>query len=216
MKKQTILLFSAIAMIVAFVVGATLYNGQRAENVGFMAQQNASVLAPAHAPSKGSDDAKVFIVEFYDPACETCAQFYVPVHDLMDAYPGKIKLIHRYAPFHEGSDVMVKILEASRKQGKYWETLELMFASQKYWASHHDPQPERIWQLLPQAGVDVDQIKADMADPAIDAVLETERKDAATLGVRMTPEFFVNGKPLPSFGFPQLKALVDAEIALQY
>jgi protein-disulfide isomerase len=216
MKKQTLLLFSAVAMIVGFVVGVMLYQGQRAENLGFMAQENASVLAPAHAPSMGADDAKVFIVEFYDPACETCAQFYVPVHDLVDAYPGKIKLIHRYAPFHDGSDVMVKILEASRKQGKYWETLEVMFASQQYWASHHEPHPERIWTFLPQAGVDIDKLKADMADPALDAVLKGELADASTLGVRMTPEFFVNGKPLPSFGLPQLKALVEAEIALQY
>jgi protein-disulfide isomerase len=30
--------------------------------------------------------------------------------------------------------------------------------------------------------------------------------------VSKTPDFFVNGKPLPSFGFEQLKALVDAAL----
>ena len=33
--------------------------------------------------------------------------------------------------------------------------------------------------------------------------------DAQTLNVTKTPEFFVNGKPLPSFGYEQLKTLVD-------
>ena len=37
-----------------------------------------------------------------------------------------------------------------------------------------------------------------------------------TLGVRKTPQFFVNGKPLVSFGLPQLKKLVADEVALQY
>jgi hypothetical protein len=29
----------------------------------------------------------------------------------------------------------------------------------------------------------------------------------------MTPEYFVNGKPLPSFGFAQLTELVDEALA---
>jgi protein-disulfide isomerase len=33
--------------------------------------------------------------------------------------------------------------------------------------------------------------------------------DAQTLGVRKTPDFFVNGRPLPSFGYEPLKELVD-------
>jgi len=40
--------------------------------------------------------------------------------------------------------------------------------------------------------------------------------DADTLKVMKTPEFFVNGKPLPSFGFEQLQALVQAELASAY
>ena len=40
--------------------------------------------------------------------------------------------------------------------------------------------------------------------------------DAQTLGVRKTPSFFVNGKPLLSFGLSQLKALVNNEVAATY
>ena len=36
---------------------------------------------------------------------------------------------------------------------------------------------------------------------------------ANSLGVAMTPEFFVNGKPMPSFGYEQLKTLVDDALA---
>jgi protein-disulfide isomerase len=37
--------------------------------------------------------------------------------------------------------------------------------------------------------------------------------DAKTLNVTMTPEYFVNGKPLPQFGFSELKQLVADALA---
>jgi protein-disulfide isomerase len=33
------------------------------------------------------------------------------------------------------------------------------------------------------------------------------------MNVTMTPEYFVNGKPMPSFGYEQLKQLVDEALA---
>lgn len=136
--------------------------------------------------------------------------------NLMAANPGKIKLVSRYAPFHEGSDYVVKMLEAARKQGKYWETLELMFSTQPYWASHHKPQPQLLWRFLPKAGLDMEQLKMDMNDPEIAKIIEQDLADAKTLNVKKTPEFFVNGKPLPSFGYDQLKELVRSEIEANY
>jgi protein-disulfide isomerase len=34
--------------------------------------------------------------------------------------------------------------------------------------------------------------------------------------VTATPEFFVNGKPLPSWGWEQLKSLVESELSAAY
>ena len=48
------------------------------------------------------------------------------------------------------------------------------------------------------------------------AVLNQDMADARTLGVQRTPQFFVNGKPLMNFGYRQLKALLDSEVAAQY
>ena len=62
----------------------------------------------------------------------------------------------------------------------------------------------------------MEEIRSDMNNPWILEIIRQDMADAKTLGVHKTPEFFVNGKPLPSFGFPQLKALVEAEIAANY
>jgi protein-disulfide isomerase len=64
--------------------------------------------------------------------------------------------------------------------------------------------------------LNIDQIRNDMNEPEIARLIDQDLADARTLNVRKTPEFFVNGKPLPSFGYDQLKELVEAEIQLYY
>jgi len=216
MKTHVIFGISVLVLIIAFMVGGKYYKGKQVEKIGFMAQENAALFVRDHSQTLGSDDAKVYLVEFMDPACETCAAFSPFVKQMVVNNPGKIKLVLRYAPFHDGADYFVKILEAAKNQGKYWETLNIMYKSQPYWASHHNPQPQKIWQFLPQAGIDVEQIRRDMTDPAIQQLIDQDLADAKTLNVRKTPGFFVNGKPLQTFGSKQLLQLVESEIRANY
>jgi protein-disulfide isomerase len=216
MKTHIIFGLTVLVLIIAFMFGSSYYKGKQAEKIGFMAQENASIFIRDHSQMFGSDDAKVYLIEFMDPACETCAAFSPFIKQIMDANPGKIKHVIRYAPFHHGADNFVKILEAAKKQGKYWETLDVMYKSQRYWASHSNPQPQKIWQFIPQAGVNVEQIRRDMNDPAIAKLIDQDLADAKTLNVRKTPGFFVNGKPLQTFGSRQLLQLVQDELLANY
>jgi len=216
MKKQLIVLISIVLLILLFVLGTNIYKSHKAKKYGFMAQENASTFVREYSQTLGSDDAKVYLVKFSDPACETCSAFHPFVKKLMAANPGKIKLVIRYTPFHDGADYFVKILEASKKQGKFWETLDIMYRTQRHWASHHDPKPQLIWRFLPKAGLDLDKIRKDMNNPEIDRIIKQDLADAKTLNVRKTPGFFVNGKPLPSFGYKQLQELVESEINRYY
>jgi protein-disulfide isomerase len=163
----------------------------------------------AHAPSLGPADAPVVIVEFLDPACETCAIFYPAVKDMMAANPGKIRLVLRWAPFHDGSRDVVALLEAARKQDKFWPALETLLASQPVWAVNHTAQVSAAWRMLADLGLDQGQIEADMVAPDVSQIIAQDIADAGALNVTMTPEYFVNGKPMPSFGYEQLKQLVD-------
>jgi protein-disulfide isomerase len=216
MKKQHIALLGGAGLVLAFMVAGYLYKSQRADEIESMTQTSASPLVRDYSQSIGPADAKVVIVEFFDPGCETCRAFAPHVKDLLASRAGKLRHVLRYAPFHEGADTMVKILEAARRQGKYWETLQVMFDTQPQWASHHHPQPDKIWEFLPSVGLNMEEIRRDMNSPGILEIVRQDIADAKTLGVRKTPTFFVNGKPLPSFGLSQLTALADAEIAASY
>lgn len=59
----------------------------------------------------------------------------------------------------------------------------------------------------------MNRLKADVVRPAVAQLIQQDLVDANTLNVTMTPEFFVNGKPLPNFGFEELKKLVDDALA---
>ena len=216
MNKPTIVIGTALALLSGFYLASRAYRSNRTAELTTMASDAASVFAPAHAQTYGSADARVTIVEFFDPACETCRAFYPLVKQIMDAYPGRVRLVLRYAPFHPGADQVVAMLEAARLQGRYFETLELMYASQPMWASHHQPNLDALWQILPKAGVDVARIRVDMNRPEIAKLIAKDIADTRTLHVTKTPGFFVNGKPLEPFGAQQLQQLVAEQVALAY
>jgi len=209
MKQKNIFIAASVLLIAAFAVGAFFYKNQQTQQAEKLAAQNQAALVRADSPSFGNADAPVHIVEFFDPACGTCREFYPLVKNLMAAHPGKIRLSMRYAPFHPGSDQVVKVMEAARRQGQFQPTLEALFASQAVWVQNHTAQLDLIWSPLASLGLDMERIKSDMNSPEIARTIEQDLADAKTMNVTMTPEYFVNGRPLPSFGFEQLKALVD-------
>jgi protein-disulfide isomerase len=215
MKQKQLFIGAAVLLLAAFAAGAFLFKGRQAEQAAQTAARNSEALVRFHSQTTGNADAPVHIVEFLDPACETCRDFYPKVKDLMAAHPGKIKLTVRYAPFHTGSDVVVAMLEAARKQGKFWPALEGLLDAQPYWVKHHAAQPEVAWKVLDSLGLGLDMQRAntDMQSSEVTRIIQQDLADAQTLNVTKTPEYFVNGKPLPSFGYDQLKKLVDDALA---
>ena len=171
-----------------------------------------AALASEHSPTLGDAGAKVHIVEFLDPACGTCALFYPMVKGWMAEVPGEIRLSIRHVPFHDGVDYVVKILEASRNQDKYWETLERLLATQQQWVQNHVVQPDRVLPAIASVGLDIEKLEADMNSPEVLERMEKDLQDSKLLKVVATPEYFVNGRPLPSFGQEQLANLVREEL----
>ena len=211
MKQKLIVASTVLLALLVFLLGIFFYTGQENQKVSLVAQDNSAALIRQHSPVYGNPEAKVTIVEFFDPACEACREFYPFVKTLVNANFGRVNLVLRYAPFHQGSDEAVKILEAARMQNMYWPVLEAMLESQPVWASHDRPRPELIWDYIKETGIDIAKAKADVNDPRILKILKQDTADVATLKVTKTPSFFVNGKPLIDFGMDELKELVGKE-----
>lgn len=211
MNRKWLVLGTVALVAVVFLAGMLVFKDRSGQQAAQVARSNSDALVRVHAPVFGNPAAPVTIVEFFDPSCETCRAFYPIVKRIVNASFGQVRLVIRYAPLHQGSDTAVKILEAARLQGKYWEAVEKALAFQPQWAAHHRPQPELIWDLIADIGLDLARARADVNSPAIDQLLRQDIADMQALKVDRTPGFFVNGTPLREFGEAQLKALVDEE-----
>jgi protein-disulfide isomerase len=209
MKQKTLFIVAAVGLLLVFLLGARYYKSGKEDLSAQVPESDRARLVRMHSPTLGKDDAPVVIVEFLDPACPTCRDFYPLVKEMMAANPGRIRLVLRHAPFHDGSDKVVAVLAAARKQGKFWPALEALLATQAEWAPHHKPQVTLVWKHLEGLGLNLEQMQFDMTSPEIASMIAQDLDDARVLHVTQTPEFFVNGRPLPSFGYDQLKALVD-------
>lgn len=216
MKKTPLIIGAVLSLIAAFALAAYLYQSQQVETQTNRAATHADALIPDYAVMKGNPDAKVTIVEFLDPACGTCKQFHPIIKDLLKQFPEKINVVIRYAPLHQGSDQMIAILEAVRKQDQFWNVLDIMFETQEAWAINHQARPDLFWGYLKGYGFDIEQIKKDMNDPEITRRINQDIADGQLLGATKTPTFFVNGKPLSSFGYQQLMTLIQSELTANY
>ena len=219
-RMHWVILIGAIVVVILAVLTASVIIQEEgpatAETEQAIADEYRAALASEHSPSLGDPNARVHIVEFLDPACETCALFYPMVKQWMNEVPGKMRLSVRHVPFHRGSDYAVRVLEASREQGKYWETLETLLATQREWTQNHTVLQDRILPAIADVGLDMDKLADDMNRMDVLVRMERDQEDAKTVQVRATPGYYVNGRPLPSFGREQLATLVREELAKAY
>lgn len=214
MNAKKITIIGLVALVALFFyLGMNAYQKrvQNAQDVQVKAEQTR--LVRMHSPVFGPQGAPVTIVEFFDPACETCRAFYPIVKNLMAQYPNDVRLVIRYAPFHQGSDQVVKLLESAKSQGKYQTVLEAVLAAQPTWADHGQPNIETAFKVAEQAGLDLVKARQDIEKPGMQSLLQQDIEDLTALQVTKTPTFFVNGRSLPSFGPEQLAALVAEEVA---
>ena len=201
-------------VVIAALVSFAFMGRHAADSMVVLARAEADELVRPSSPVIGREDAPVTIVEFFDPACEACRAFFPVVKQILAAFPNDVRLVLRYTPFHQGSEEAVRILEAARRQDKFEPVLEALLSNQQEWASHGAPNLDRAWEIATMAGLDSVRARRDATSPEIDSVLRLDIADARGNYVQQTPTFFVNQRPLTSFGAEELYDLVEEEVRL--
>jgi len=212
MNRRTLVLGIAAAAVGIFSLGAWVVQQNQPEPLAAPAVSEGTPLVRPYAPIMGEESAPVTIVEFFDPACEACRAFHPIVKSILDEHAGQVRVVLRYAAFHDGSDEAVKILEAARLQNVFEPVMEALLDAQPQWANHGAPQLDLAWDAAAEAGLDVTAARAAMDDPEIIRRLEQDTADIQVVGVRQTPTFFVDGRPLMKFGADELREMVKLQV----
>lgn len=211
MKRTSI--WSALVLVLV-AIGAGIWLQQRG-GVTTMAGLDSRLqerLLRVNAPTFGVSSARVTIVEFFDPACEGCRAFHPYVKQILAEQPADVRLVLRYAPFHQGSEEAVSILEAARAQERFEPVLEALLSGQPQWADHQRPDVSRAWALAGEAGLDIARARQDMSTLGVEATLKQDVADLNALGVHKTPTFYVNGVFLETVSPQALSDLVQAQL----
>lgn len=213
MNRRTLVIGAAAALVAVFAVAGFAYT-QLNKPVATLVTDTTG-LERFHSPVIGPMNAPVTIVEFFDPSCEACRAFYPIVKQIMAQYPGKVRVVLRYTPFHKGSEEAVRILEAARKQKLFEPVLEALLNAQPSWGDDSSPNLRLAWMAAATTGLDLAQAEKDARGADVDAVLQQDMADVKTFNVTKTPTFFVQGQPLAEFGSQQLADAVGAAVAAQ-
>ncbi len=145
-------------------------------------------------PVLGPADAPVTIVEFSDYQCPYCKVWHEQVYgELLATYGSKIRFVYRDFPLdeiHPEARPAAIAATCAGAQGKYWEYHNLLFSGELGIGS------EARTAYAQRLGLDMDRFAACIADEAGGAEVDGDLQAAFELGVRGTPTFFINGRPL--------------------
>lgn len=222
-KEIKILALIGVLVVVAAVIGANYYRESAQSERRPTAAADNRLVRP-DSPTLGPTEAPVTLVEFLDPECESCGAFGPVVKKILKDYGGKVRLVVRYMPFHPNSRLAAAYTEAAGEQGKYWEMQEVLFRRQPEWGEIHghgaqaaaaarrEPVPVLFERYAAELGLDVERVRAAVAENRYASKVERDMKDGQSLGVSKTPTFFVNGRVLMRFSQQDLKSLIDEEL----
>ena len=169
-------------------------------------------LVKAYNAKVGPADAKVTVVEFLDPECETCAALNPMVKGIVNEYKDRVQFVVRYMLFHGNSELAALATEAAGKQGKYWEMQAQLFHRAGEWSHQDTPQNKVFEKIAGELSLDVEKFRTDMQDAQTVANIRADYHEGPDLGVNATPTFFVNGRMVQELTRDSIKKMIDEEL----
>ncbi len=155
---------------------------------GVLSTRRDELFKPAEETILGNPKGDVTIVEFFDYACGYCKSMFPAMMETLKE-DGKVRLVLKELPIlGPNSAVAAKAALAARKQNKYSEFHQAMLGFKGQLSE------EAIMQVASSVGLNVTKLKTDMADPAIQQIIDRNQDLARALQVQGTPAMFVNEK----------------------
>lgn len=212
MKNKSVVLGTIFVILAAFAAIVYFYQEKTTSSIEKLSHTQAPFIRE-HSTTFGDNKKSVYVVEFIDPECESCAIYHKVVKELYRNYYEDIQIVVRYLDNHKNSKFAIRVLEASKKQNMYQAVLDKIYESQPIWAQHNNEQPELLWRELKKVpSLDVDKLKQDFEKTNVDKIVKLDREDATKLNVRGTPTLFVNGEQLKRLSYQDLFNLVESKL----
>jgi protein-disulfide isomerase len=158
----------------------------------------------ASAPIGGNPKGNVTVVEFYDYQCGYCKVSVEAIQKLL-AGDKNVKLVYKEFPILGPNSVQAaKASLASVRQGKFEKFHNALMTDKEHLSD------ESVFKIAKTVGLDVEKLKKDMADPAIDKMIKDNQALGSEIGAHGTPTFVIGDEIYPgAMQFDALKKAVD-------
>lgn len=177
-------------------------------------------------PSIGPADAPITIVEFSDYQCPFCTRWHEETYQsLMNAYPGKIRLVYRNFPlsFHQNAFLGAEAALCAGDQDAYWLYHDKLFAEKALMNNQEGTQLgiDSFVQFATDLGLDAAAFETCMTTEKYKQFVQDDMDFANSLppengepAVSGTPTFFINGHRLVgAYPLSYFQPIIDAELA---
>ncbi len=188
-----------VLMFVGIIAIAKNKNNPKTEDGKVQIADNGhiKIVEPKETDSTASavNSKVVTLVEYGDFQCPACKLYHPDVKQLLVNNPGKLKLVFKNFPLiniHPNAMDAAIAAEAVGKQGKYFEFIDMLYEKQAEWSELKVPD-DKFAEYAKSLGIDIEKYKNDLKDPAITALIDSQRNEGIANGVTGTPTFFLEG-----------------------
>lgn len=178
--------------------------------IQFNASSDVPTQGPTPDPVRGEASATVTIEEYSDFQCPACKQLHPILKQILQEFPGQVKLVYNDFPLrtiHPNGAAAAEASQCAFAQSAFWEYHDLLFQRQSDWSEATDLDPLFTGYAV-ELGLNEATFSACLAnDETIASVVEdeTEGKQAS---VSSTPTLFVNGERIIGPSYDELRAAV--------
>jgi protein-disulfide isomerase len=141
----------------------------------------------------GNPNGKVTMVEFFDYNCGWCKKGFPEVLSMIESDKDLRFVLKEFPIFGEDSEYAARAAIAAIKQGKYWDLHMAMFKHEGKIAK------DSVDEIAASRGLNMDQLKKDMEDPATAEILVRNRNLAESLAINGTPAFIIDDRLVPGY-----------------
>ncbi|MEO6589027.1 MAG: thioredoxin domain-containing protein, partial [Pyrinomonadaceae bacterium] len=143
-------------------------------------------------PTKGSESAKLVIVEYADFRCHYCKESQEVLKKILADFKVDIKLIYRHLPLQTDLKSLTPAISAycAGEQDRFWELHDKLF-------SIDDLSLGSIKRMADEIKLDNSKFGTCLTSEKSRFAVLSDLKEATQLGITSTPTFVINGKIFP-------------------
>jgi len=182
--------WKAALVVVLPLIVFVLYQGLRS---------NAQIPSPAEVAAndhvRGPENAPVTLTLYADFQCPACGEEAQYIGRAWSQIGDRTRLVFRHYPLdtHRNALLAARYAEAAARQGRFWEMHDVLYGNQPLWSNSQEA-ASLFDGYAGQLGMDLEQLRADVDDPAVREKILADQRGGTRAGVRGTPTLFVNGR----------------------